>query len=408
MRELDRNPLSNAYIRETKSLRVQAENSSQFGEFLTTSRTPVIELNSSYGTSALRDIEVLTGSGAVTPDATGEITIETGATAGSSATLDSAETARYIPGYAAEIGVGARFTAAPIGGQRATWGGKSVAETDGIYFVNDVNGLGVAILVNGVETIVRRADWNVDRADGTGPSGFNLAELDNGYIYQIDFTWYGYGSIKFSVVGSPEGLLQRPIALHVFTTEDFVATSVQDPNMLVFASVENQGTAANFGMQVGGRQYSIVGIYKPKFRYVGDVRTTTTVGTTPVGLISFRFKPAFRNRSVKLDGLNIVNSGNNVAFAEVRIGSTLTGAVWQTPGNFTPADTAVESDVSATALSGGNVVYPAQPIPTAKDSQFAFTTLELDLPALSSFHLVLYTAAGTTDLLTSFQLREEW
>ena len=33
---------------------------SQFGEVLTAQRTPIIELNSSYGTSALRDVEAVT------------------------------------------------------------------------------------------------------------------------------------------------------------------------------------------------------------------------------------------------------------------------------------------------------------------------------------------------------------
>ena len=408
MKTLNLDPSQNAYIDETRSLRVQAENSSQFGEFLVAQRTPVIELNSSYGTSALRDIEDLTGSASVTPDATGEITIATGATASSVAQLDSAETARYIPGYGAEIGIGMRFTAAPVGEQVAKWGGLSVSKTDGVYFTYDAVGLGVALLVNGVEEIVRRADWNIDKVDGTGPSGFNLDETASGYIYQIDFTWYGYGSIKFSVVGSPVGLLQRPIPLHVFTTGDYVATSVQDPNMLVVAQVENGATASNFSAQVGGRQYSIVGQYRPKFRYTGDFRGTTEVTTTPKPFVSFRFKSAFANRSVKLDGLNVANTGNTACFAEVRTSSTLTGAVWGVPGNYDAADTAIESDTTATALTGGRVVYPAQPIPSAKDAQFAFTTLDLDLPALSTFHLVLYTEASTTNVITSLQLREEW
>jgi len=399
---------SGAYIDETKSVRIQAENSSQFGEILTVQRTPIIELNSSYGTSLLRDIEVVTGSGNINATALGEINVATGATAGSTAQLDSAEAARYIPGYGAEIGMGIRFTGIPTGDQRAIWGGKGVNATDGIYFMYDALGLAVVLLTAGVERIIRRADWNIDSVDGTGPSGFNLDETANGYIYQIDFTWYGYGGIKFSVVGTPQGLLQRPIPLHAFTTEDYDSTSVRDPNMLVFAEVGNGTTASDFAVQVGGRQYSIVGQYKPKFRYTGDVRDTTTITTTPQPLVSFRFKEAFRNRSVKLDGLNAINSGNNNAFFEVRIGGALTGAVFGTPTNYIPGETAVESDKTATAITGGSVVYPIQAVPTAKDSQFTFLTLDLDLPALSTITLVAYTLTGTTDVISGMQIREEW
>lgn len=39
---------------------------SQFGELITAERTPIIELNSSYGTSLLRDVIETTNSGSVT------------------------------------------------------------------------------------------------------------------------------------------------------------------------------------------------------------------------------------------------------------------------------------------------------------------------------------------------------
>lgn len=59
------------------SVRVVNENRSQFGETVVVNRTPVIELNSSYGTSLLRDIEILTGSATVTPS-NGKIALSTG------------------------------------------------------------------------------------------------------------------------------------------------------------------------------------------------------------------------------------------------------------------------------------------------------------------------------------------
>lgn len=408
MRKIQRDRLQKAYISETRSVRVQAENASQFGEFLTASRTPVIELNSSYGLSQLRDIQQTVGTGSIAAVASGEIELSTGTTAASEAILDSAETARYIPGYGAEIGVGMRFTQAPTGEQKATWGGITLDGNDGIYWKNDSSGLGVVFLANGVETVVERADWNIDKVDGTGVSGLNVDENANGYIYQIDFTWYGYGAIKFSVVGTPEGLLQRPIPVHVFRTGDYTGTSVQDPNLLVFAKAENGATASDFSVRVGGRQYSIVGNYRPKFRYTGDYRGSTSIGTTPEPLVSFRFKSGFRNRSVKLDGLNVANSGNNEVFVEVRIDGALTGASYGTPGNYTAAETSLESDRAATAITGGDVVYPPQLVPSAKDAQVNFSTLDLDLPALSTLHLVAYTLAGTSDVISSMQVREEW
>ena len=88
-----------------RAIRVMAENETQFGEFLVATRTPILELNSSYGVSRLRDVTTTTGSGSVA-DGTGTIDVSTGTTASSTARLDSAEVGRYMPGYGAQIGIG--------------------------------------------------------------------------------------------------------------------------------------------------------------------------------------------------------------------------------------------------------------------------------------------------------------
>lgn len=47
---------------------------------------------------------------------------------------------------------------------------------------------------------IPQSQWNLDRADGTGPSGYNLDPLRMQMAY-IDYTWYGAGYIRFGFRG---------------------------------------------------------------------------------------------------------------------------------------------------------------------------------------------------------------
>jgi len=46
------------------------------------------------------------------------------------------------------------------------------------------------------EIKVPQSEWNIDRCDGTGPSGYNLDVSKMQMVY-IDYTWYGAGFIRF-------------------------------------------------------------------------------------------------------------------------------------------------------------------------------------------------------------------
>lgn len=43
---------------------------------------------------------------------------------------------------------------------------------------------------------VKRQDWNIDKCDGTGPTGYNLDVTKIQMIY-MDYSWYGAGKIRF-------------------------------------------------------------------------------------------------------------------------------------------------------------------------------------------------------------------
>ena len=53
-----------------------------------------------------------------------------------------------------------------------------------------------AIVTKTVDVRVAQEDWNIDKADGTGPSGFIL-DMTKIQMAYIDYSWYGAGKIRF-------------------------------------------------------------------------------------------------------------------------------------------------------------------------------------------------------------------
>jgi len=63
-----------------------------------------------------------------------------------------------------------------------------------IYVVERSNSLGTVS-----ETVVAQPDWNVDRLDGTGPSGKSI-DITKSHIFYSDTEWLGVGSVRVGVV----------------------------------------------------------------------------------------------------------------------------------------------------------------------------------------------------------------
>jgi hypothetical protein len=402
-----------SFIPSTQSIRVQHNNETQFGEVLTASRTPIIELNSAYGTSLLRDVVTLTGSGSkddvngtVT---TGEIYLSTGATSSSTATVITAATGRYIPGYSAEIGMGVRLPTAPTTDQSISWGGTTQDGLDGFNFKYTAEGLFCVRKRDGVEVeSIAQSDWNLDRLDGTGVSGYNL-DLTRGHIYQIEYTWYGYGAIRFQIVGTTSNTRQRPIPIHEITIGTFVGTSVTDPSLRLFVAVNNGTEAKDISVYFGGRQYSIIGEYVPKYRYTGDARDSTAVTTTLTPLISYRHKLNYLNRSLRIHNYNLINTGASTPVKVIIIsGGTITGGSWVNPTGYIPTETGVEINKSSTSISGGTIVFSGDLIAPAREGGGVLEDLTLDLPVGDPITLAAVTFSGINNCYAGFRLREEW
>ena len=59
------------------------------------------------------------------------------------------------------------------------------------------------IISKTIDTRVPQSQWNIDKCDGTGPSGYNI-DLTKMQMFYIDYSWYGAGFIRWGFRG-PDG-----------------------------------------------------------------------------------------------------------------------------------------------------------------------------------------------------------
>ncbi|WP_180361743.1 MULTISPECIES: hypothetical protein [unclassified Paenibacillus] len=388
--------------------------SSQFNELRTSEKTPIIELTSVYGLSNLRDIVLTLGDATVGSNNT-EFQLTTTISGSDIAILQSSERGRYESGLAGEIGIGVRLPAPPTGAQVVRWG--AFDDQNGLFFGQSVvNGIFVAIRRAGVDTIIPQASWNVDKLDGTGPSGATLS-LSTGNIFQIVFTWYGYGVIEFRVViPDPATLAQEVIIVHRFSPNG--QTSLADPNLPLRAEIFNNGTESELNLFVGGRQYSILGKYNPVFRVTSERRTVTATGSlTPI--LSFQRKTSFppgsgraNSVSVKLESIDLITTDD--IYYQIILGGTINGGFVNFPTattNIPTSETALLINNTLTTIADGQVLLQGLVAGVAGSVRIAASSSLLDFQLPDSEIVTLAVAnlsGGTNPVTATFSLTEEW
>ncbi|MFC7373101.1 hypothetical protein ACFQPF_15785 [Fictibacillus iocasae] len=399
------NELTNVFISD-----INPNFNSQFADLRTVEKTLFIEYKSVYGLSDLRDVVFTSGAGSVTNNATEYLISTSGA--GDVAILETAERGNYQPGFASEAGVGVRLPAVPIGGQTARWG--MFDDQNGFFFGMNAQTLFVGIRREGTEEVIPQAEWNVDPLNGTGPAGITLNPAD-GNIYQITYSWYGYGVVEFKVVlQAQESEPQTVVTVHRFKT--IGQTSVADPDLPLRGEVQNNGTANPLTLFMAGRSYGILGRPNPEFRITSE-RRPVTVDVSPFPILSFVRKPEFpagsnrRNSvSVRLEGVDLASTAP--LFFEIRIGGELNGEFVDFPTDTTPipsSETALLVNKTATAITGGQVIFQGVAAGGGTFRDLLSTSLlEIELPAFLPVTLVAGTFSGISTVNAALRMTEEW
>jgi hypothetical protein len=217
--------------------------------------------------------------------------------------------------------------------------------------------------VNGLAYTYKRrvpqSEWNVDKCDGTGASGFKL-DITKTQLCWIDFQWLGVGRVRCGFVHNGE-----LITAHEYYHSNVLPTVyISNPNLPIRCEIRNTGTTpgglmdqiCSSVMSEGG--YTESGI---DWSIATRPRTTPTPGQTRFPLLAIRLKNVFQgypNRlSVRPNSLGLYAETNSILYEVIKFPSVASlsttdvgGLVWTSADD----DSGVEYCVNATSFVSAN------------------------------------------------------
>ena len=212
-------------------------------------------------------------------------------------------------------------------------------------------------LSTGTETVVPQTEWNIDKLDGTGVSGYTL-DISKAQILYMDIEWLGLGTVRVGFV----------IDGNFVHAHSFHHANIIQSTYMTTASLPLRYEIANTGITTSSsilKQVCSSVISEGGYELRGLQQAVNTPITAPVDLptpagtyypvISIRLKssPNRLDAIVILTAISIMGTGNGPEYSwQMRASATTTGGTWVSAG----ADSAVEYKIDGGAVSGGRVL----------------------------------------------------
>lgn len=226
-------------------------------------------------------------------------------------------------------------------------------ENNGFYFqLTDVLSVCLRSSTSGspVDRVFDQSDWNIDKLDGTGPSGLNL-DITKQNIFIFDYQWLGAGRIRYGF-----DLGGNIVYCHQIDNANNLGQMYsRTANLPINVEIRNQAIAPVLNMVLfsccaviseGAENSQPDGVV----RYNSNGITTRTFNTTLYPIISLRKKAAFISTPVQLEQAQCFGTSSDSMEVCVVINGTLTGGSWTDAGGI------CEINSGATAISGGTQV----------------------------------------------------
>lgn len=271
--------------------------------------------------------------------------------AGDRVTRMSRNVIPYIPGRQNEVTLGVKFTEPTVGVRRRI--GMYNSE-NGFFFEDDGGTYAVVLRRNTsggvVETRVTRDNWNMDKLDGTGPSGIT-ADPSAMQLVDIEYEWYGTGIVEFKWI-----IDNYAVSIHRFdTANEEPNTWANTPFLPLCVEIENvSAPVGSYTMYQGSTSVSAEGLTT---KFGREENATTPIGgvnlasaDTFLPVLSIRIRPDRLNGvAIPVEFFAGATTNDDIYFRIFR-NAELTGANWSNVGS----DSFVQVDTSATSVTGGN------------------------------------------------------
>ena len=235
---------------------------------------------------------------------------------------------------------------------------------------------------------VIQSAWNGDKLDGSGASGITL-DTTKAQILFADFEWLGVGSVRVGFV-----IDGQYITAHTFdNANEVTSVYMQTATLPLRIEIENTAaTASSSSMkQICSTVISEGGYEQTSIERVARRSTTLTgIGTSFVPLVSIRLASDSLGAVILPKQVRVLPIANGEYEIALVRNATLTGASYDTT-----TFASVDFDVTATAMSGGDIVLNEY----ATASNQAGAQAQNDL--IYNFDMQLgATIAGTSDVYT--------
>ena len=230
---------------------------------------------------------------------------------------------------------------------------------NGVFFQQNDSALAFVLRSNSIPTpgtpsddrTVTQANWNGDKLDGTGVSGYTL-DPTKAQILWMDFEWLGVGSVRCGFIINGEY-----IVCHTFNNANDIASVYMTTAILpVRYEITNVGATGSSSSlkQICSTVISEGGYGATSIEHVArriNATTSSTITTSFYPIVSIRLASTALGAVVIPSSLNFLpTTADNYEIALIK-NATLTGPSW----TAVPSDANVQYDITATAMTGGTI-----------------------------------------------------
>jgi hypothetical protein len=343
-----------SYFEKTRILSADSPSIDAFGKWRVSQPTTLFDSKQIVDSGSFYfDIKTTGGATVIWNSGSAQSTMAVTSTSGSRAIKQTKRIFVYQPGKSQQIICTGKF-GTKIDGIKKSIG--SFDDENGYFFQTSGSSFGVVLrkTINGVktDTFISQSTWNLDKMNGTGPSG-NTLDINKAQIYTMDYEWLGVGRVRYGVV--QKGVLIYVHEINNYNSLDTVY--LRNPNLPIRyeMSTHKNTTTGSLMTQICSTVISEGGFDNTGKRVVVTSNNGATIGASEYDAVLF-----IRYNSSTSKGAQIVpeqldlliKPGNSSTFAgrwELLVNPTVTNAV-----TYNNASGSIVTQVAVVAA--GNVI----------------------------------------------------
>jgi hypothetical protein len=241
---------------------------------------------------------------------------------------------------------------------------------------------------------VAQSSWNVDKFDGTGPSGVTL-DLTKTQILFINIEWLGVGSVRCGFVIDNEFYTAHQFDNANIQTVVYMQTAILPLRHEIFTTGTTSSAATL--QQICSTVQSEGGYEQTSQQYIArnTSAVTLTAAATFYPLLSIRLNSSYLGAVVIPAGFNFLPIGTANYEVVLVKNATLTGATWGSTLAGGQVDVDTGASGTAITLTADSIVQLAYATSTNQ------ANVSLEVPTGYNFDLQIgVSLAGTSDTYT--------